>query len=216
MLRPATDEDRERVRVWRNHPDVRAVSLTQHEIGPAEHAAWWTRVQADPTRAVLIYERGGIPAGVVSLWDLDWAAGSVWWGYYLDNAGLTARGELLPAWIQIQRDAVKYIDALRDQGRAITVMEAEVLDANEGVRSFNRRQGFLDVETYERDIDGTPTLVHHVRRTRPVTTPAPTTPGPTAPDPTTPRSTAPGLTGQPGPGPAPAARTAPTAPCQEK
>ncbi len=187
MLRPATDDDRERVRVWRNHPDVRAVSLTQHEIGPVEHAAWWERVQADPTREVLVYERGGIPAGVVSLWDLDWATGTVWWGYYLDNEGLTARGELLPAWIQIQRDAVTYVDALRDGDRALTVMEAEVLDANEGVRSFNRRQGFADVETYVRDVDGTPTLVHHVRRTRPepprpVSAPQPEIPAPSEED----------------------------------
>lgn len=172
MLRPATDADRESVRVWRNHPDVRAVSLTQHEIGPEEHARWWERVKADPTREVLIYERGGVPAGVVSLWDIDPEAGSLWWGYYLDNEGLTARGELLPAWIQIQRDAVKYVDALRLGGHAIDtkqidIMDAEVLDSNEGVRSFNRRQGFVDVETYEQDINGTRQLVHHVRRSRP-------------------------------------------------
>src|SRR5699024_7834902 len=108
MLRPATEADRESVRVWRNHPEVRAVSLTQHEIGPEEHSAWWDRVANDPTKAVLVYERGGIPAGVVSLWDIDPQAGSLWWGYYLDNEGLGARGELLPAWIQIQREAVKY------------------------------------------------------------------------------------------------------------
>jgi RimJ/RimL family protein N-acetyltransferase len=174
MLRPATDEDRERVRVWRNHPDVRTVSLTQHEIGPQEHALWWDRVRTDPTREVLIYERAGVPAGVVSLWDIDWAAGSLWWGYYLDNAGLTARGELLPAWIQIQRDAVKYVDAMRSDTKTISTMDAEVLDANEGVRSFNRRQGFADVGTYEKDIDGSTVLVHHVRRTRPTAPARPT------------------------------------------
>lgn len=175
MLRPATDEDRESVRVWRNHPDVRAVSLTQHEIGPEEHALWWERVKADPTREVLIYDRGGVPAGVVSLWDIDPEAGSLWWGYYLDNEGLTARGELLPAWIQIQRDAVKYVDAMRLDAESldakqIDIMDAEVLDINEGVRSFNKRQGFVDVETYEKDINGTRQLVHHVRRTRPAST----------------------------------------------
>ncbi len=167
MLRPATDADRERVRVWRNHPDVRAVSLTQHEIGPAEHAAWWEKVHTDPARRVLIYERAGIPAGVVSLWDIDWDAGSLWWGYYLDNVGLTERGELLPAWIQIQREAVKYVDAMRDRDRSIDTMEAEVLDANEGVRSFNTRMGFVDIDTYTRETNGTTILVHHVRRTFP-------------------------------------------------
>ena len=32
MLRPALDSDRDLVLGWRNHPEVRAVSLTQHEI----------------------------------------------------------------------------------------------------------------------------------------------------------------------------------------
>ena len=41
MLRPVNDDDSAGVLRWRNHPDVRAVSLTQHEISPTEHAAYW-------------------------------------------------------------------------------------------------------------------------------------------------------------------------------
>ncbi|MGL5861710.1 MAG: GNAT family N-acetyltransferase, partial [Phycicoccus sp.] len=98
MLRPATDDDRDAVLRWRNHPEVRAMSLTQHVISADEHAAWWAAVATDDQVLVTIYERGGIPSGVVTYFDLDRGAGTGWWGYYLDNDGLAERGELLPAW----------------------------------------------------------------------------------------------------------------------
>jgi UDP-4-amino-4,6-dideoxy-N-acetyl-beta-L-altrosamine N-acetyltransferase len=162
MLRPSTDADRDLVLRWRNHPDVRAVSLTQHEITPEEHATWWEDTKTRTDRAVYVYERGGIPAGVVTFFDLDREAGTSWWGYYLDNTGLTERGELLPAWIQIQREAKRL--AFDDLG--LLALEGEVLESNEGVRSFNRRNGFEEVDSYVRDVDGTPTRVVKVRATK--------------------------------------------------
>lgn len=161
MLRPAVAADRDAVLTWRNHPEVRAVSLTQHEITPAEHAAWWAKTMADPTRRVLIYERDSVPSGVVTFFDLDAAAASGWWGYYLDNAGLTERGAMFPAWIAIQREAVKYA---RDELR-LSTLDGETLAANEAVVDFNARQGFVEVERYERTIDGVATEVIHTRRT---------------------------------------------------
>ena len=38
VLRDATDDDRDAVLAWRNHPQVRRASLTRHEIGADEHA----------------------------------------------------------------------------------------------------------------------------------------------------------------------------------
>ena len=159
MLRPACGPDRDLVLGWRNHPEVRAVSLTQHEISADEHARWWAAAQQDPERQVLIYERRNVPAGVVTFFDIDRAGGSAWWGYYLDNAGLSARGELMPAWIDIQRKAIRYaFDEL-----AVRTLEGEVLAANDAVRRLNRRHGFTEVGASTRDIDGTPTEVIRVR-----------------------------------------------------
>jgi len=159
MLRPADDADRDAVLRWRNHPDVRAVSMTQHEITPEEHAAWWARTLADPSRRVLIYERRDVPSGVVTFFDLDETTDSGWWGYYLDNVGLEAGGQLLMAWIQIQREAVRY--AFDELGLA--TLEGEVLASNESVRQLNRRHRFTEVETYQRDVDGISTDVIRVR-----------------------------------------------------
>jgi len=166
VLRPAHDSDRDLVLAWRNHPEVRAVSLTQHEIGADEHSRWWSAVQQDPEREVLVYDRRGVPAGVVTFFDIDRAAGSAWWGYYLDNAGLSARGELMPAWIDIQRKAIRYAF----EELSVRTLEGEVLAANDAVRRLNRRHGFTEVGTTTRDVDGTPTEVIRVRLRAPEVT----------------------------------------------
>jgi UDP-4-amino-4,6-dideoxy-N-acetyl-beta-L-altrosamine N-acetyltransferase len=159
VLRSATDHDRDRVLRWRNHPVVRAASLTRHEISAQEHAAWWNAALADPTRRVLVYERREVPAGVVTFFDLDPAARSASWGYYLDDDGLDATGQLLMAWIEIQREAVRYaFDELE-----LDLLEGEVLASNEAVRRLNRRQGFTETGSYQRDIDGEPSEVVRVQ-----------------------------------------------------
>lgn len=163
MLRPVTDDDRESVRVWRNHPDVRAVSLTRDVISPEQHAQYWESLRGNERRKVFMYERGGVAAGVVTFFDIDAEAKSAMWGYYLDNDGLTERGELLPAWIEIQRQAVKFADT----ELGLEVLMGEVLDVNAAVRRMNKRNGFEEVATDERVIDGVPTTVHTIRRERP-------------------------------------------------
>ena len=71
MLRPATDADQPDVLAWRNHPDVRAVSLTQHVIGEDEHADWWESTKQRQDRLVLMYVKNDRTAGVVTFFDLD-------------------------------------------------------------------------------------------------------------------------------------------------
>ena len=159
MLRPARDANRDVVLRWRNHPDVRAVSLTQHEITPQEHTAWWERTLVDPSSRVLIYERRDVPSGVVTFFDLDETTATGWWGYYLDAVGLGASGQLLMAWIEIQREAIRY--AFDELG--LTTLQGEVFASNEAVRQLNRRHRFTELETYQRDVDGTPTDVIRVQ-----------------------------------------------------
>lgn len=159
MLRPAQDADLDAMRRWRNHDEVRRVSLTQHVITAEEHAGWWAKTKDDPTRAVLIYERDGVGSGVVTFFDM--ADGKAWWGYYLDNAGLEERGAMFPAWISIQREAVKYArDVL-----GLTQLDGETLVANESAVDFNARQGFTEVERYSREVGGETVEVIHSRRT---------------------------------------------------
>jgi len=163
MLRPATDADSDNILTWRNHPEVRAVSLTQHEISAQEHSRWWEATKSTDTREVYVFERHDVPSGVVTFFDIDRDARSAWWGYYLDNAGLSERGELLPAWIEIQRQAKRFAFEQLD----VDTLEGEVLEANDAVRRFNKRNGFAEIGSEVRDVDGTATTVIRVRATRP-------------------------------------------------
>lgn len=157
MLRPAAETDLDAMRAWRNHPEVRRVSLTQHEITIDEHREWWERVSSDPSRVVFIYERNETPAGVVAFFDIDEADRSAWWSYFLDNRGLEERGEMFPAWISIQREAIRYA---RRELRLVE-LHAETLVSNTSAVDFNARQGLREVERYDRVVGGDSVAVIH-------------------------------------------------------
>jgi RimJ/RimL family protein N-acetyltransferase len=152
MLRPASEADVEKIRSWRNQEPNRLVSINSHEIGAAEHAAWWAKTSADPTRRVLVYERGTVPAGVVNFFDIetdaDHRTGA--WGFYLDAEGLDARGETLSAWLEVMRQAIDYaFDELQ-----LDELHAEVLEHNAVVRQMNRRFRFVEGMPERREVDG--------------------------------------------------------------
>lgn len=138
MLRTATDDDVDTIRRLRNQQANRDVSITSHEISADEHAAWWAKTSADPSRRVLIYTRAGATAGVVNFFDLDGTSGA--WGFFLDADGLAERGETLPAWIELMREATTY--AFDELG--LDVLTGEVLEHNTVVRQMNRRFRFTE------------------------------------------------------------------------
>lgn len=159
MLRDADVTDLDAIRRWRNDERVRAVSLTAHEIGPDEHLRWWRRAGNDPTRRVLVYERGGVPSGVVNFFDLNAAARTVAWGFFLDLAGLDARGETLPAWLEVQREALDFaFDVL-----GVDVLTGEVLAHNTVVRRMNRRFGFTEGEPVVHTVGDRAVRVYPIR-----------------------------------------------------
>lgn len=156
MLRAAREAERETIRRWRNHPQVRAASFTDHEIGADEHRVWWRRVAADPSRALLVYcERDGdaeLPAGVVLFEDLRTEAGQRTgsWGFYLDVEGVEARGTGLSSWLGVQRAALDHaFEVLR-----LDLLSGEVLEHNTAVRRGNRRFGFVEGPPAVRTVAG--------------------------------------------------------------
>jgi RimJ/RimL family protein N-acetyltransferase len=152
MLRPATNRDLDAMRQWRNQAPNREVSINSHEITPEEHAAWWSRVRHDPSRRVLIYERDGVPCGVVNFFDLslDGPTRTGSWGFFLDTAGLEERRETLPAWLEVMREALDHaFDRL-----GLDELTAEVLADNVAVRQMNRRFRFAEGQPERREVDG--------------------------------------------------------------
>jgi len=64
-IRPARQDDSEKLFEWRNHPTVRAVSWNTEIINLEDHQEWFTSVMTDPDRLLLIGQREGEPVGVV-------------------------------------------------------------------------------------------------------------------------------------------------------
>ena len=163
MLRPADDADLESMRVWRNHPVNREVSINHHEISVDEHRDWWSRVQADPSRQVLVFEYDGRPLGVVNFFDLDLdgpeRTGA--WGFYLDAETTAAEGTTMMAWMQVMKEAVRH--AFDDEdGPRLDVLTGEVLEGNDAVRQMNRRFRFTEGEPEHREVDGRTITVHPI------------------------------------------------------
>jgi RimJ/RimL family protein N-acetyltransferase len=141
VLRDATGDDVNLMLSWRNQDINRQVSKTSHVITAEEHGRWWSAVRADPTRRVLTYLRDGVPSGVVTYFDLRFTGPRTGaWGFYLDGEGLAERGETLPAWLEIMREAVDHaFDVL-----ALDRLDGEVLAHNTVVRQMNRRFRFVE------------------------------------------------------------------------
>lgn len=158
MLRPATDADVEAMRMWRNQPANRDVSVHSHEIGPDEHRSWWARTRTDETRRVLVFEQGGRPLGVVSFFDIAADRSAASWGFFLDHDTVAAEGLALTAWMQVMRDATAY--AFDELG--VEVLHGEVLADNEAVRSMNRRFRFTEGPGETREADGRTITVHPI------------------------------------------------------
>ncbi|HEV7964273.1 MAG TPA: GNAT family N-acetyltransferase [Actinoplanes sp.] len=150
MLRAAVDADRDTVLAWRNHPDVRAVSLTTHVISPSEHAKWWESALPDPALKILMFCDEDVPAGVVIF---DLRTSPAVWSFYLDVAGLGKR--LLPAWMRLEQAAVEHAFGVLKLER----LGGETLAANKQVLALHRRFGFRETRRYERLVDGTPQTV---------------------------------------------------------
>jgi len=150
VLRIATDSDVDQIRIWRNHPTVRAVSVTDHEITEAEHGAWWSRVRDRASDRVLIFVHDGIDSGVVTFTAIDPIAAAATWGFYLDVAGHDERGTGLSAWLDVCREALDYGFGDLD----LRVLHGEVLEHNIVVRRMNRRFGFVEGDPIAREVDG--------------------------------------------------------------
>ncbi|MER7006898.1 GNAT family N-acetyltransferase [Dactylosporangium sp. NPDC000555] len=164
MLREARESDVETIRRWRNHPKTRGASIWTAYITPEGHLQWWAKVRCDPARRVLIFAYGGHDCGVVTFNDHDPAAGTAEWGFFLDVDGLRERGELLPAWMELERSAVDY--AFGEMG--LRSFGGRTLAWNKPVLALHKRFGFVEVTArrYTTQIDGREQLVVWTEKSR--------------------------------------------------
>ncbi|MEL6317050.1 MAG: GNAT family N-acetyltransferase [Pseudomonadota bacterium] len=86
-LRRIAPEDRDRLLSWRNQPRIREASLTQDEIAPETHAAWFARALTRTDGVWAVFERGARPLGHVNAAAVAAAGAPAWkWSFYIGEA----------------------------------------------------------------------------------------------------------------------------------
>lgn len=79
---------------WRNHPDVRRLMFTQHQISWEEHLQWFSNACQDNSRCLLIVEESNKPIGYVQFTYVA-TDGVVNWGFYTDPDAAKGTGRKL-------------------------------------------------------------------------------------------------------------------------
>jgi len=133
-FRQVDEDDRERLLAWRNSPDVAPYMYSDHVITALEHGRWFAGIGADPSRAYWIIEMDGTPVGLVNLYDIDRAAGTCAWAYYLADPATRGRG--VGAFVELAM--LDYV--LVREG--FSALVCEVLEANEAVWKLHQSFGF--------------------------------------------------------------------------
>lgn len=125
-FRAATLADSANLLHWRNHPQIRQVSLDPREIGLDEHQAWLQRVISDPQRRLLIAEQNGEPVGVVRF-DLQGPDARI--SVYRVPTGAPTRAALVgqaSAWLRSEQPQIQRIvaDVLHDNAASLAAFRA--------------------------------------------------------------------------------------------
>lgn len=137
-IRPARSDEVWKILVWRNDLRVRQAMLTQHEISPSEHQAWFEHKLADPLFRQMVSEDGGTEVSVQAFFDIQ-VGRSAWWAFYFTDAVSEDMGTMLRIWKGVELAGLAYaFEVLK-----LETLYCEVLLSNNGVRQWHRRFGFV-------------------------------------------------------------------------
>lgn len=133
-FRPVRPEDKEQLRIWRNLPQIRRYMLTDHEISPEEHAAWFERILTDPKYRHWIIQCDGEDVGLLNLYDIAPVNRCCYWGFYV--VGPNVRGKNVGMFAEYF--VLQYVfEELRFEK-----LFCETIDFNRGVLRMHDAFGF--------------------------------------------------------------------------
>lgn len=133
-LRPLEEQDLERVRSWRNAPEIRRHMYATHEISAQEHLAWFALLQNDRGRRCFVFEDDhGVACGVVNL-VLPRSGHCASWGFYAAPGAAPGTGT------QIGLDALDLVFMEWNLHK----LAAEVIADNRVSLRFHHKLGFAE------------------------------------------------------------------------
>lgn len=145
-LRPMQLDDILQVRAWRNLPELSQFMYADHQIGEAEHAAWFGRALEGGDRRYWIIELDGRAVGVANLYDIRVEHGHASWAFYLADPSVRGRGVGSFTERFVMRHAFAHL--------GLQKLCCEVLASNPAIVEMHRKFGFT--------VDGT--LRQHIKK----------------------------------------------------
>ena len=133
-LRALTVADKEKLREWRNSPEVKSYMHHDHEISVDEHDRWFNGIFSDETVKFWMIVYNGEDVGVVNLKDIDYVNKRCDWAFYIGSE--EHRGKGIGAYVEYF--VLKYVfEELR-----FNRIYGDVLDFNEHVVNIHKKFGF--------------------------------------------------------------------------
>lgn len=129
-IRRVTPGDRDRLREWRNRPEVARWMFTDHQITQDEHNSWFERMLDDPSQRYWVVSWDDVPVGIVNITDINLQHRRCSWGIYLAEPGARGTGAAEGACLLSLNHAFDGLglgrvmcETLHDNRRAIALYE---------------------------------------------------------------------------------------------
>tara|TARA_B100001113_G_scaffold313595_1_gene278723 strand:+ start:753 stop:1301 length:549 start_codon:yes stop_codon:yes gene_type:complete len=135
-LRQIRTVDKERIRKWRNNPDISKYLYSDHYITADEHDKWFNRIINDKTSKYWIIVCDDEDVGLVHLYNIDERNLRCHWAFYISS--INARGKGVGSFVEYS--VLHYVfDELN-----LNKLCCEVLEFNEPVVKMHKKFGFKE------------------------------------------------------------------------
>ena len=127
--------DKASLRQWRNDPAVSKWMYTNHEIGEAEHHAWFDNMLIDASKVYWKIVVDGIAVGAIFLTSISDQGSTCEWGMYLADVDMRGKGVAQAAC------ALSFRYAFTDLG--MKVVNCEAVAQNENAIGLYESVGYV-------------------------------------------------------------------------
>lgn len=139
----------EKVRGWRNKPEIRKCMITQHIVSKREHSSWLKMMKDNKQNKIWVVFYGAEPIGIAQLKKIDSENLNASWGFYIGERDYRGRGiskkilfELLRVFFEDMKFKTLQTEVLEDNKVAFSLykkfMFREVSkDENKGIKIAN-------------------------------------------------------------------------------
>ncbi|WP_160060471.1 hypothetical protein [Psychromonas sp. L1A2] len=151
-LSEVTEDKIEKIRLWRNHPDIASVMLDKTEITPTQQLAWFDSLACKNDRLYLLISYKGEDIGMISA--LSVTPNNVSTDSKPQNLPLSQAEKIAPGLYIEPNSKYKnsvlafspslvFIEYLFKQG-CCTELEAQVFEHNESAIRYNKMLGYKE------------------------------------------------------------------------